>query len=178
MALGATMRRFEIEVADSDRALYERIELRAAQHPSESDRYLVTRVIARVMEHAEGVEFSRGLDADDEPAVWQHDLRGDLTAWIEVGSPSAARLHKATKNCKRVSIYGWRGDALAREIVDERVHRAAEIALHDLEPGFLDAVAATLDRVNKWDLSVTDGALYLTCNGVGLEGAIRRVTTA
>jgi uncharacterized protein YaeQ len=176
MALGPTMRRFEIGIADSDREVYERLELRAAQHPSESDRYLVTRVIARVMENAEGLEFSRGLDADDEPALWQRDLRGDLRAWIEVGSPSAARLHRACKLGARVAIYGWRGDAVAADIVEGRVHRASEIALHDVEPALLDAIAATLDRVNKWELSVSGGTMYLTANGKSFEGAIRQIS--
>ena len=44
MALTATMRRFEIELADSDRGVYEALDLRVAQHPSESERYLVARV--------------------------------------------------------------------------------------------------------------------------------------
>src|SRR5688572_9562851 len=97
MALSATMRRFEIALADSDRGVYEDLDLRVAQHPSESDRYLVARVLARALEHAEGVTFTRGLDADDEPALWQRDLRNDLQSWIEVGSPSADRLHRASK---------------------------------------------------------------------------------
>ena len=179
MAIGATMRRFEIEVADSDRGVYERLELRAAQHPSESDRYLAARVIARVLEHGEGVEFSAGgVSSGDEPAILARDLRGDLVAWIEVGSPTPERLHKASKRGARAAIYGWRGDALAKEISEGRVHRAEAIELHDLDPDFLDAVAATLDRTNTWGLSVSGGALYLTCNGHALEGAIRRVTIA
>jgi uncharacterized protein YaeQ len=82
MALTATMRRFEVALSDSDRGVYEALDLRVAQHPSESERYLVARVLARALEHAEGVEFSRGLAAGEEPALWQHDLRGDLQAWI------------------------------------------------------------------------------------------------
>lgn len=179
MALGATMRRFEIEVADSDRGLYETLALRAAQHPSESDRYLAARVLARVMEHAEGVEFSAGgVSSGDEPAILRRDLRGDLLAWIEVGSPSVERLHRASKLGARVAIYGWRGDALAREIAEGRVHKASELELFDLDPALLDAIAATFDRANAWSLSIAGGALYLTCNGVALEGAIRRVTIA
>ncbi len=176
MALGATMRRFEIGLADADRGVYERIELRAAQHPSESDRYLAARVIARVVEHGPGVEFSAGgVSSGDEPAIVARDLRGDLIAWIEVGSPSVERLHKASKLGARVAIYGWRGDALAREIGEGRVFRADAIELHDVEPELLDAIAETLDRANAWALSISGGALYLTCNGRALEGAIRRV---
>ena len=36
MALPATMRKFEISLADSDRQIYEALDLRVAQHPSES----------------------------------------------------------------------------------------------------------------------------------------------
>ena len=176
MALGATMRRFEIELADSDRGVYEQLELRAAQHPSESDRYLAARVIARALEHGPGVEFSAGgVSSGDEPAIVARDLRGDLTAWIEVGSPSPERLHKATKLGARVAIYGWRGDALAREIAEGRVHKAAAIELFDLTPELLDAIAATLDRANAWALSIAGGTIYATCNGRALEGALRRI---
>src|SRR5512145_755182 len=108
MALTATVRRFEIALADSDRGVYEQLDLRVAQHPSESERYLVARVIARALEHGEGVSFTRGLDADDEPALWQRDLRNDLQAWIEVGAPSPERLHRASKACPRVVVYTWR----------------------------------------------------------------------
>ena len=176
MALTATMRRFEIALADSDRGVYEDLDLRVAQHPSESERYLVARVIARALEHAEGVTFTRGLDADDEPALWQRDLRNDLQAWIEVGAPSAERLHRASKACPRVVVYTWKAEQLARDLEDATIHRRDELEIHALDPGFLDAVAATLDRTNKWSLSVTGGALYLEAKGTHFETALARVT--
>ena len=83
MALPATLRRFEIALADADREVYEQLDWRVAQHPSENERYLVARVIARALEHAEGVDFSRGgVSDDEEPAIVQRDLRGDWLAWI------------------------------------------------------------------------------------------------
>src|SRR5688572_18037675 len=106
MALPATIRRFEIALADSDREVYETLDLRVAQHPSESERYLVARVIARALEHAEGLEFSKGgVSDDEEPALVRRDLRGDWLAWIEVGAPTPDRLHKATKIAPRVVVY-------------------------------------------------------------------------
>src|SRR5688572_21390130 len=103
------MRRFEIALADSDREVYETLDLRVAQHPSESDRYCVARVLARSLEHAEGLDFSKGGVSDDtEPALVRRDLRGDLVAWIEIGgAPSPDRLHKASKASPRVAIYTW-----------------------------------------------------------------------
>ena len=177
MALPATMRKFEIALADSDRGIYETLELRVAQHPSESERYLIARVVARVLEQAEGLEFAKGgVSNDEEPALVQRDLRGDLVAWIEVGSPTPDRLHKASKAAPRVVVYAWKNaDELASAIVERKVHRADELELITLDAAFLDAAAATLDRVNKWDLAVTGGSLYLTIGEKLFETTPRRV---
>ncbi len=167
MALSATMRRFEIALADSDRDLYTDLDLRVAQHPSESERYLVARVLARALQHADGLEFSKGGVSDDtEPALVQRDLRGDLLAWIEIGAPSPDRLHKASKACKRVVVYTWKSADQLRDAIAERgVHRGDEITIIHFEPELLDGIAATLDRVNRWELAVTDGTLYLEVAG-------------
>jgi uncharacterized protein YaeQ len=177
MALSATMRKFEISLADSDREIYESLELRVAQHPSESERYLVARVLARALEHADGLDFSKGgVSDDEEPALVQRDLRGDLVAWIEIGSPSPDRLHKATKLAPRVVVYTWKSpDELAAAIVLRAVHRADRIELCAFDPAFLDAAAAALDRVNRWDLAVSGGTLYLSIGGALHESAVRRV---
>jgi uncharacterized protein YaeQ len=158
------MRRFAINLAHADKEIYETLDLRVAQHPSESERYLVTRVLARTFEHAEGLEFAKGGVSDDtEPALVQRNLRGELMAWIEVGSPTPDRLHKAAKAAPRVVVYTWKSAAALREAIAERgVHRGDTIEIVELAPEFLDAVAKTLDRNNTWDISVTGGVTYLT----------------
>ena len=171
------MRRFEITLADSDRELYESLELRVAQHPSESTRYLVCRVIARVLLHAEGVDFSKGgLSDEDEPALSQRDLRGDRLAWIEIGRPSADRLHKAMKASPRVVVYGWKLDGIVDEIRDRKVYERERLELWAIDGAWLDGVAATLDRVNRWDVAVTGGTIYLTIGEALHETTPERVT--
>lgn len=173
------MRRFEIELSDSDRGVYDALDLRVAQHPSESERYLVARVLARVLEHGEGVEFSRGLAVGEEPALWQHDLRGALQAWIEIGNPSTERLHKASKSGARIVVYAWKApEQLAADIAGAAIHRGDQIAIHALDPALLDAIVATLDRNNRWQLAVSGGALYLTVGERSFEGALRTLTHA
>jgi uncharacterized protein YaeQ len=180
MALTATMRRFEITLADADRDRYESLELRVAQHPSESERYLIARVIARVLEHGEGLEFSKGgVSDDEEPALIQRDLRGDLLAWIEVGAPTTDRLHKATKAAPKVVVYTWKDPAALLEAIAERgVHKPERIELVGFPEAWLDQVAATLDRVNRWDVSVTGGELYLTIGEALFQLAIDRRSAA
>ena len=94
MALTATIYTFDIELADSDRHIYESLALRVARHPSETEAYLVTRVLAYALEFTEGIEFSRGLGDPDELAILVRDLTGAIPSWIDVGTPDAARLHR------------------------------------------------------------------------------------
>ena len=58
MAIGSTVHTFDIQLADVDRGVYETLALRVARHPSETDEYLLTRVLAYCLEYTEGIAFS------------------------------------------------------------------------------------------------------------------------
>src|ERR1700721_775828 len=105
MALGATVYNFKIELADSDRGVYAPLDLRVARHPSETEDHLLTRVLAYSLENTGGINFSNGLSDSEQPAISVRDLTGALRAWIDVGAPEAARLHRAAKLAPRVAIY-------------------------------------------------------------------------
>jgi uncharacterized protein YaeQ len=104
MAQTATIYNFDIDFADDDRGVYESLSLRVARHPSESEEYLVTRVLAYCLEYTGGVAFSKGLCEPDEPAIVVRDLTGAIRSWVEIGTPDAARLHKASKASPRVAL--------------------------------------------------------------------------
>ena len=105
VALTATIYNFDVDLTDTDRGVYESLALRVARHPSESEDFLLTRLLAYLLEFAEGITFSRGLSDPDEPAIAVKDLTGRFVAWIDVGTPDAARLHKAAKTAPRVAVY-------------------------------------------------------------------------
>jgi len=127
MALGATVYNFEIDLSDSDRGVYETLALRVARHPSESDEYLVARVLAYCLEYAVGIAFSSGgLSDPDEPPMAIRDLTGALRAWIDVGTPDAARLHRAAKLAPRVAVYVHKDPVQwLRGLSGARIHRAS-----------------------------------------------------
>lgn len=176
MALGATIYTFEIALADADRGVYEQLALRAARHPSETSEYLVVRVLAYCVEYAEGIGFSKGLSAPDEPAIFVRDLTGAYRAWIEVGQPDAARVHKAAKAAPRVVVYTHRDLAtLKRLLGGERIHRADEIDLCAFDRDLVNAFVARLDRRMKLDLAVSGGYLYVTIGGETLSGPLERI---
>src|SRR6202140_4427852 len=105
MTLTATIYNFDIELADSDRQVYESLSLRVARHPSESEEHLVARLLTYLLELTEGIEFSRGISDPDEPTIAVRDLTGAIRTWIDIGTPDAARLHKASKTADRVAVY-------------------------------------------------------------------------
>ena len=89
MALTATIYNFDIDLADMDRQVYESLALRLARHPSESEEYLVARLIAYLLEFAKGIEFSRGVSSPEDPAIAIRDLTGAIETWIDIGTPEA-----------------------------------------------------------------------------------------
>ena len=179
MALTATVYNFDIRLSDVDRNVYETLSLRVARHPSETEEYLLTRVLAYCLEYAEGISFSKGLAEPDEPAVVVRDLTGSLRAWIEIGSPDAERLHKASKASPRVVVYTHK-DArrLVQQLSAERIHKAESIEVRAIDRVLLEELVARLDRRTLWELAVSDGHLYVTVAGVPLDGAVERHTLA
>ena len=175
MSLTATIYNFDIELADSDRSVYETLALRVARHPSESEEYLLTRLLAYALEFTEGIEFSRGLSDPDEPAIVVRDLTGRLQAWIEVGMPDAARLHKASKASPRVAVYIGRDHRqFVSRLAGERIHRAEAVELWAIDPGFLRALSTRVERRMAFSLSVADRELYLSIGSETLNGTVTR----
>ncbi|HET8948751.1 MAG TPA: YaeQ family protein [Candidatus Polarisedimenticolia bacterium] len=175
MALTATIHTFEIELADADRGMYGTMSFRAARHPSESEEGFVVRVLAYSLERAEGIAFSKGLDDPDEPAIAVRDLTGAIRVWIEIGAPSAARVHKASKAAGRVAIYTHKDpEKLLRQYSAERIHRAADVELYSLDPRLVGELAHRLERRMVFSVSVTGERMYVTLGEISLEGALAR----
>jgi len=176
VALQATVYHIQIELSDIDRGVYESLDLRIARHPSESMAYLLTRTIAYALLYEEGLAFSKGgLSSVDEPPLSIRDLQGILRAWIEIGTPTADRLHKAAKACPRVVVFTQHdprlllGQAATRDI-----HKADQIEITALDPKFLDQLGALTDRNSRWTLMRNDGILYVTIGDKTVSGPVTK----
>ena len=177
MALTATIYNFDIELNDSDRQVYESLSLRVAQHPSESDEFLVTRVLAYLLEYAEGIEFSRGVSDPDDPAVAIRDLTSRIRTWIDIGTPDAARLHKAAKSGARVVVYTHKNpDQFLKQLSGEKIHRPDELELYAMDRGLIAALAARLERRVAFSVSIAERELYVSIGTDTLTGAVTRLT--
>jgi uncharacterized protein YaeQ len=153
--------------------VYETLDLRVARHPSESEEFLCARVLAFCIEQREGLAFSKGLAEPDQPAIEVLDLTGVIQAWIEVGAPDAARLHRASKAAPRVAVYTHHdAERYWASLSGERIHRAGALELYGLDRALVAALVARLERRMVLELSVTDGMLYLTLGDELLSGAV------
>ena len=179
MALGATIYVLSIELADSDRGVYQPLQLRVARHPSESEEYFLTRILAYCLEYTEGIAFSNGLFEPDEPTIAVRDLTGVLSAWIDVGAPEAARLHRASKAAPRVAVYTHKdGEQLAARLGLERIHRVEALELYALDRHWLADLAARLARRMEFSLTVAERHLYLSLGGDTISSVVERISVA
>ena len=177
MALTATMHHVQVTLSDVDRAVYEKLDLRLARHPSESARYLLTRLLAYCLSYEEGIAFSKGgLSSTDEPPISVRDPTGILLAWIDVGGPSAERLHKAAKAARRVALFTHvEPRLLQQEAATRPIHRVEEIEVWRTEPAFLDGLEGIIGRNAVIEIVRNDGKLYVTAEGAVKEGELLRV---
>jgi len=169
-----TLYRFQLEVSDIPRGLYETLDFRVAQHPSESTPYLLTRILAYALNYQEDLTFAAtGLHDPDAAAIAVPEANGGFKTLIEIGSPSARKLHKATKVARTVKIYTYKNPiTLIEEIKAEKVHRASEIELYSLSMNFLSEIEPLLKRDNRWGLLFDDGTITIQAGDVSVSGEL------
>jgi uncharacterized protein YaeQ len=173
MSQGATIYVLTIELADMDRGVYETLELRLARQASESAEYLATRVIAYCLEYTQGIAFTQGIAAGDEPAIWVRDDTGALTAWVEIGLPDADRLHRGSKRSGRAVVYTHRDvGQLIGQLTGKKIYRAAEIPVYALDHRMVGALARLIDRRTALTISVTERQLFIAIGGETVSGAV------
>lgn len=176
MALTSTLYRFQIDLSDVDRNLYQTLEFRAAMHPSESLPFFTIRILAYCLNYRDGLEFSPGISSPDEPAIRAMGDTGGVDLWIDIGNPSAKRIHKASKSSKELLIYTHKdAKMLAKELTEEKVHRFEEIGLYALDPRFLNALGALLERDNHWEITRNAGELYVGVGKESFQGRLERL---
>src|SRR6185436_20654313 len=120
----------------------------------------------------EGIEFSRGgLSEPDDPPLAIRDLTGAYRAWIEIGTPDAERLHRASKASPRVAVYVHKDPSqwLAR-LAGERLHRAADLQIWALDRALLDKLVTALERRMTFSLAITDRELFVATESANLLG--------
>jgi len=162
MARTATIYTLDVDLADMDRGVYETFTLKVARHPSETPEYMLVRVLAYCLEYCEGLTLTQGVSAGDEPALLVRDLTARITAWIEVGMPDAARLHRGSKLAGRAAVFTHRDIRKLRlQLEAARIHRADTIPIRAFDGLAIEQAAAAIDRRTALTVSISDGEVRL-----------------
>jgi uncharacterized protein YaeQ len=166
MALKPTIYKFEINLSDMDRHVYDTLNLTVAQHPSESVERMMARVLAYCLNACPELEFTRGVSATDEPDLWAHSLSGELLLWIDVGEPSADRLKKASRSGANAKVYSinTKSDVWWRQVK----HDDLSISFYRLKWPELVALAKVTSRTMSLSISISDNSLFVSADETGL----------
>ena len=161
MALKSTVFKADLQLADLDRHHYADYSLTIARHPSETDERMMVRLVAFALFAAERLRFGRGLSDEDEPALVEDDLTGQITHWIEVGLPDERRITRACGRADRVSIVAYGGNAARMwwQGIENRVARQKKLRVVALPPDETQALAAMAARTMRLSATIQDGIL-------------------
>lgn len=166
MALPSTVYRATVQLSHVDRGIYETLATTIARHPSETAERVVLRLLAYALCFEEGLEFTKGICAGDEPDLWLKGPDGRISLWIEVGMPDPERLVKACRHTERAVLlacgpnrFRWDAQHLGK------LTGISNLTVIGLDYGFISQLAAGLERSINWELTVSDGVLYLAANG-------------
>lgn len=163
MALGATIYKIEVNVADTDRHYYGTHALTVARHPSETAERMMARIIAFALHADENLTFTKGLSETDEPDLWKKDLTGAIDLWIEVGQPTDTRVLKACGRAGQVVVYCYNGQAsrLWWDSVKGKLGRARNLKVVCLPIEPIKTLAADIQRNMSLHVNIQENELFV-----------------
>ena len=161
MAIGATVNKVSLNIADMDRQYYQQHELTLAMHPSENEYRFIIRVLAFALKAHERLVFTKGLAADDEPELWLKSLSGGIELWIDFGQVDEKRIRRACGRSEQVIVYTYQD---RKSTVWWKQHRE-KLARHDNLSVFhiqAEGADALVNRNMQLQCTIDDGAIYLS----------------
>ena len=163
MALKATIYKAGLQIADMDRNYYAEHALTVARHPSETDERMMVRLLAFALNAGEHVAFGKGLSDTDEPDLWQKDLSGAISHWIEVGQPNDKRLLRACGRADRVTVYAYGASAeLWWKPIAENLARARNLAVWRIPASASQALGKLASRTMQLQCTIQEGQLWFS----------------
>lgn len=157
MALKATIYKAHLNLANMDEHVYTDYQLTLARHPSETDERLMVRLMAYARYASDGLQFTKDLFETNEPALWEHDLTGQLTRWIEVGLPDEDKVKKASARCDHVVVVAYGSTARDWYAKASKIKTLRNVSVWLLPTDSTAALTALCERNMDVQLNIMDG---------------------
>lgn len=166
MALKATIYKATINISDMDNHYYDELNLTIAQHPSESDKRMMVRLIAFILNVQERLEFTKGLSEEGEPEIWKKSYTDDIELWIDLGRPDETRLRKASHKSQQVSVYCY--DEHASSIWwknnQAKLVNYKNLSVFSINDEQVAGIESMIERTMQLQATIEDGQLWLSNN--------------
>ncbi len=123
------------------------------------------RVLAFALNASESLEFGKGLSSDDEPALWDRDLTGRITHWIEVGLPDERLLRRACGRADRVTLYAYgneRAVGLWWEPYEAQLKKQDKLTVVAIAPESAKLLEAIAERNASLQFVIQDGDVWVS----------------
>jgi uncharacterized protein YaeQ len=163
MALGSTVYKAELSVADIARGYYAEHVLALARHPSETEERLMVRLLAFALHAHTDLRFGRGISAEDEPDLWQKDSTGVIDLWIDVGLPDERSVRKACGRARRVVVlaYGGRKLDMWWQQNAAALARNRNLEVITVVPEETSQLAALAERSMRLSCTLQEGSVWV-----------------
>jgi uncharacterized protein YaeQ len=164
VALKATILKVQMTLSDMDRHVYQDYSFTVAQHPSETDQRLMIRILTFALNACEGLVFTKGLCAEDEPELWHVSYSDEIELWIDLGLPEEKRLKKASNRSKKVRLYTygegaqdtwWQKNA-------PKINKMNNVEVFSLPFEATQQLAAMLCRGMQLTVTIQDGQVWFS----------------
>jgi len=167
MGTKATVYKAELEISDIDRSYYATHNVTLAQHPSETDRRLIARLIVFALFADERLEFGRGLSTDEDPDLWRRDLTGNIECWIELGQPDESTMRRACGRAQQVILVTYSGNSAGVwwEKNESSFARSKNLTVVDLDSIEIESATRFLQRTMRLQVMIQEGCCQLMNDG-------------
>jgi uncharacterized protein YaeQ len=177
MAIKPTIYKIKIDLSNTDQGHYDSYPLTIALHPSEKPERMMARILAFCINAQDGLTFTRGLSAIEEPDIWSHSLDGQIKLWIDVGEPRADRIKKSSRLASHVRIYSFnlKSDVWWRQEIKQKVNSKTSVFQFDFTR--IQALALLLERTMNMAVIITDNSAYIATEKGECEVSWRELET-
>ncbi len=161
MALKPTIYKFNINLSDLNRDVYDSLHLTVALHPSETIERMMARVLAFCIEARESLGFTKGLSEVEEPDIWQRSLDDQILLWLDVGEPSVDRIKKASRLADTVKVYCFNSKADVWWQQSQSKISMLPVSVVQLDWAGIERFAGLVQRTMNMSVTITGESAFI-----------------
>lgn len=177
MSFAAGFYNFTIDLTHTDRGIFTHFRVKTPRHPFESLEHLFARMIAYSHCYRVGQTFSHGLFEPKEPTIWHKDVTGEILLWVNVGAPDKKKI-EATLRAQPLAehrVYFYAPGQVydfCHGLRGSKTNWVKDVQFYLIPSSILQELVPLEDSSPVWSVTIVDNQLYLSCDGIELEGEI------